>query len=138
MVLLAVGVEPTQTVAVALVAFGSALMALGILLPRLVGTVRLSAQGLEAQVVSIVEAEAEARGFSETTTKKAVEIATSETTDGLHAWLADLLAEAVREAPGPLASLDLDALKSAMRDPLVRALLIDAGRQRPETSQHDD
>lgn len=142
MVLLAVIVVPTQAVALSLIGFGSTLMALGGLLPRLVGRLRFSAQGLEAQLVSVVEAAAIARGFSETTTQKAVEIAASETSDNLQGWIVDLLAEAAREAPGPLASLDSAQLREALHDPLIRALFIDARRiaasPKLEGAQHGD
>jgi hypothetical protein len=141
MVLLAIIVDPIDTVALSLVGFGSTLMALGALLPRLVGRLRFSVQGLEAQLVSVVEAAAIARGFSETTTQKAVEIAASETSGNLQGWIVDLLAEAAREAPGPLASLDSGQLRDAMQDPLVRALFVDArrvaSRQKHESSHHD-
>jgi hypothetical protein len=53
MILLAVVVEDRQAVAAALVGFGAALVSMSVLLPRLVGPLKISAKGFEARAVRL-------------------------------------------------------------------------------------
>lgn len=107
MVVLAVVVETRQVVAAALVGFGSALMSLAVLLPRLVGQVKFGAQGFEAQLIAAVQEQAEAQGLSPEETLKVIEVARTET-DAWGTWLEGILSETAQRADGgrqPIARL---------------------------------
>lgn len=86
MILLAVVVEDRQAVAAALVGFGAALVSMSVLLPRLVGPVRISAKGFEAELIAAVQEQARARGLTP-------EAARTET-DAWAGWLEHLVAAA--------------------------------------------
>jgi hypothetical protein len=92
MVLLAVLVEERQVVAAALVGFGAGIMSMAVLLPRLVGPLKLGARGFEAELIAAVHEQAQAHGLSAEETKNVVEAARTET-DAWAAWLERLLAE---------------------------------------------
>jgi hypothetical protein len=129
MVFLAGVIEQRESVAIALIAFGSALMPLAVLLPRLVGQLRVSPRGLEAEVAAVVVAEAEAKGLSDAATEKAVQLAKVEVGSALSQWLADLLSEAEQEAPaGATVEIDVERFQEALRDPLVQDLLAQVRR----------
>ena len=93
MVLLAVLVEDRQAVAAALVGFGAALVSMSVLLPRLVGPLKISAKGFEAELIAAVQEQARASGLSPAETQNVIETARTET-DAWAGWLEHVLATA--------------------------------------------
>ena len=93
MVLLAVLVEDRQAVAAALVGFGAALVSMSVLLPRLVGPLKISAKGIEAELIAAVQEQARARGLSPEETQNLIETARTET-DAWAGWLEHVVANA--------------------------------------------
>ena len=85
MVLLAVLVEDRQAVAAALVGFGAALVSMSVLLPRLVGPLKISAKGFEAELIAAVQEQARASGLSPAETQNVIETARTET-DAWAGW----------------------------------------------------
>jgi hypothetical protein len=97
MILLAVLVEDRQAVAAALVGFGAALVSMAVLLPRLVGPLKISAKGFEAELIEAVQEQARARGLSPEETQSVIEAARTET----DAWAGWLERQVVTAASGP-------------------------------------
>lgn len=121
MILLAVAVEDRETVAAALVGFGAALMPLAVLLPRLVGPLRVSAQGFEAQLVAVVKAEAQAKGFSTLATERALEFARSESESALREWVQGVLSDAEEQAKtGEVIEINQEKFEAGLHDPRVQ------------------
>ncbi len=123
MVILAVVVEDREVVSIGLAGFGAVLMPLAALLPRLVGSLRVSAQGFEAELTAAVTAEAEARGLPPEAVELAVTKIRSEAQLAFRDWAAQRLDHASAAEP---VEIPFDDYLQARLDPLVKELLAGA------------
>lgn len=125
MIVLAAMIADRESLSVALAGLGSGLMALAVILPRLVGRLRLSVQGLEAELAAAVEAEAEAKGLPNRVTSRALDLARSDTAAVVREWVSEVLESAADEDIGGVVEIDVERFREALKDPRVQSLLTD-------------
>jgi len=124
MVLLGVLVEARESVAVALVTLGAALMPLAVLLPRLVGALKVSPTGLEAELSALVQSEAEAHGLAPTVVQEALAVVRLDTEGSVREWASELLFRIEERARAEgLTEIPLEDFQQALRDPRIHRFL---------------
>ena len=105
-VLLGTFVEDRESVAVLLVGFGATSVVLAVALPRLVGSLKVGPSGLEAELLTAVESQAEEAGLSDDEKKEAIDDARTGIEQAWADWMANRLEEAQPRHSGDAASGD--------------------------------